>query len=439
MPTDCVAFIDLVYCSVNTESEANELVAIGMKLMETMGWNDNLFIAGKSVKYEIDMNAALFCKLQLTRSRMKSWMSKPFTAIEEASDFSERKLARTFLSPDMPEETLAAAEWLSWRRLDSQYEKNTNGFAMICTRSAMASSILRFMRSIFLDQCEYEPADKQGFDNLYSRLASFVRAYRNRVMLQPKEMDRIKNAIAGVFLNLGDAHTLTRYHPDYSTIVPCSVVADCMLNPRKLKAWRACCENIKLTPDSAEKDMNRLPPAAQETAYLAYVLQYVHAITNNRIDMKRFCVFWHEWMSQEVLVRLLQLPENGLPKTPTICCMGSDGFWLVYHGGKSFLAPNSIEALAIWITIVKEEQGGKLDDFCRLPELPPVESAMETTERKVGQSHSGPLNKERPSAAGRTDEAVRTTETTQKQPVVREVPQFTMEDMERKYGLTNSR
>lgn len=375
MPSTAAPMLELMGTQLNSEKDAREVIEIGTRLMTYMGWDDELFRGTKNMKHSIDINAALFCFIQATRSSMPSWNRGAFVSIDSknAMDISDRRNLKKLISPETSLETINVLEWMKWKNIHVRYESNPLGFAMLMTRTAMASSIIRFLRDIFKDVLPYDPVDAAKFKESYDQLAAFSRYHRGRVRLQNKEADKIKNVVNGTFLHLGDIHSLLRFHPDYAVVMNSAVVANIMLHTDRLDIWKTCCGTLKLSPDSIEKELKQLPSTAAQTLMLLYIYQYVYATTSNRVDLYKYSVFWHEWMSREILVRLLDEPNTCLSKTPILCCMGTDSFWLVYHDKKAFLAENSIHALTIWLDVVKNKHGSRLDNTSPMISLPPAD------------------------------------------------------------------
>jgi hypothetical protein len=312
--------------------------------------------------------------------------SDPSTRPEDLKLWQSMKVKEKWV---IPEASLQLMEWHLWTILHDTEKRLSLGLpthSMLIVRAAVAASIIRFLRSVVFDnQKMWKHRFKETKINKEKmRIQAFLQKYMSVISLTSREVSDLKNILCGSFLHIGDAISAIYYHSEIASIQPPNVLLTNLFPPQTAEKLLASIQVIKHNAGEVGKSINKLEQNCIDLALMYMFKLYFFRQSSNGIDLDRYIVYQHSLINEDIIARMSAKPPAGYGKTPFIFYVGNRG-WFVWDEGISYFANGSIEAMAIFLQLVKE-RNRVLDTTHSLPKFPPDDVDWKDDEKMLSSA-----------------------------------------------------
>jgi hypothetical protein len=368
-------------------------------LLALSGWNETEFMSTKTTQDEIGYVGMIWCKLQELRERSKSWkQALPERIPEHIIDISDQETVDTLLvmkefkddgivfnkgtmTFDHPKwliknSTLQIMEWSTFRRLHSFAKEQPQIHALLITRTAVAASLVRYMRILFFaesDLSELIPNDK--LQSVADQLKNYATFYLQNSDFNPKEMALMKDVLYGSNSYLGDYASLYFTNANYfNRPPPKSAVMNCLSRAIKEPILEAI-ESLRPGPTLYQTSM-QLNGKMRELVLVCMIRFYLFRTSGTLMDIFDYTIHWHEWLTSKAHARIFRggvlrkssfMEETSI--TPIMMAAGN-GKWRLRWCSCIYRFEDPFSCLAAWWIIVTDMQHSRTDRYSSVPSIP---------------------------------------------------------------------
>lgn len=391
----------LLDCDVSlfTADEVAEYTATLEKLLALSGWNEAEFMSTKTTQDEVGYVGVAWCRIQEMRERSTSWkQSLPDRIPEHIIDISDQATVDTLLATkefkddgtaigtslaafDHPKwliknSTMQIMEWSAFRRLHSFAKDQPQIHALLITRTAVAASLVRYMRLLFFaetDISEIIPVNK--VQTVAGQLKTYAMFYLQNSDFNPKEMSLMKDILYGSTSYLGDYAALYFTNANFFTHPPPkSAVMNCLSKAVREPILEAI-ESLKPGPNLYQLCM-QLDGKLRELVLFSMIRFYLFRTSGTLMDIFDYTIHWHEWLTQKAHTRLFRgdiLRESSFMEETTITPImlaAGNGKWRLRWCSCIYRFEDPFSCMAAWWVIVTEMQHSRTDRYASVPNIP---------------------------------------------------------------------
>ena len=407
IPSDAEIIVLALNCDFTklTEEDAVKFRMEMSRWLMLNGWKYRLFLQWKTAKFDYSITGWVWCMIQNLRNASVVWKkdtnanqlhtNKPWD-LSDPRHLSQ--LLQMTMAPDpkdptvtaqelkkweavkmkdrwiIPEASLQVMEWHLWKTLHQSKKREELGLSthsMLIVRAAVASSIVRLLRAIVF--CKQEQWSRvynvPKLRKSQRNIQRFLQYYANTISLTSREMNDLKNILYGAFLHLGDPIAAIYYHSDVASLQPPNMLLTSIFPAATAEKIMASMEVLKSGQGEVGKSIQRLDKNSIDLVLMFLFRLYFFRASSNGVDLNNYIVYWHEWVSEALIDRMNRDPPAGYKKTPFLCYVGSQG-WFVWTAQVCYYAADSIEAIALFLRIVRD-QSNVLDSTHTLEQFPP--------------------------------------------------------------------
>jgi len=244
------------------------------------------------------------------------------------------------------ESELCNKEYTAWRYWFKTKEKEKLLTSVEIRRLALASALIRFMRTCLLGKNQARPVSQELSRAKVDEILQQGRLNHNEKHLAGK----IKEGVYGTRLQLGDIEMYAKINP---TGLNDSLLPDMVLNTLGSDADKAAARADLSEVDEAKRSKNATDII---NLYLFAYWYQTQSGTRATNFVEKFVIFWHQWYDKEAVLKLMEYRRNDNDRRPIIVHMGTE-LWLIFDQkndqGFYFMTNSVRDALAVWLHQVK--------------------------------------------------------------------------------------
>lgn len=367
VPRAAFIYSSLLSYNPNRNSSLVKAIKTGHEFLRLMGWDSVNFIPFKN-KNTIDTGAAVFLMIQQWKSRItvcNSWIPSTPSKDWIPVDITEPFIVPGLLSSDIDDMALSRLEYVSWHYINED-RNNLRHYNFMITRLSNASSIIRFLRELFIDYhtCSIDSAFKD-------RLEKFILYYIIHLLPIDSFVTKVREVVAGGFVHLGDAYSTYRADNELHSKISTTVFGiRCTSSPDILHHDTFICQ---YTSTTIKHDLGVVRPETRDLLNLVYFINWVNTSASSRIKLEEYVIWWHDLLSRDQVDKLLVVLDHNRLACPVIVCVGThfdqSPNYIVYHNKKAYGAKGSIEAISVFMFLMKKYHNMILNNGQRMPDF----------------------------------------------------------------------